>query len=125
LDTPSTWSAAEAACVGIDNGNLVSIHDFEEQSIVMALKEAKTVQTFVWIGLKCPGTCSSYLDGFVWTDETPLNYNKFTSDDNGFNGMCITVTKSFYPYDDGDDQMRWLSDDCSNLYISICKVSIQ
>ena len=116
---------AHAACEGIDRGNLVSIHDFDENNIVMALIEAKTAQTYVWIGLQCTGSCSSFSDS-SWTDGTPLDYTKaFRKNDNA---MCAMVTKdhtSIDDYWDNKDQVHWYFKPCDEPIISICKVKIQ
>ncbi len=91
-----------------------------------ALREEKVVESYVWIGLSCPGTCSSYHD-FVWSDGTQVDYNKFGLQNGGFNGMC-TVALKYRPqsqyYDDKGDVVNWVSYGCNNACISICKVKI-
>src|SRR5271166_4926635 len=76
LDKPLTWNQAQAACVTIDHGNLVSIHNYDENNVVMGLKETKSVMPIhVWIGLQCNGSCNSFSDS-AWTDGTPVDYTK-------------------------------------------------
>lgn len=120
------WDGALAACEGIDNGNLASIHNFQETVIVNELKEAKAIQTDVWMGLHCSGTCSGWYD-FVWIDGTPVDYNKFDLLAGDFNiHKCGRVFK-YHPSGGSDtlDTTWWDNQDCNNQYISICKVAIK
>lgn len=54
MDQYLTWDNAKFMCnyVGV-NADLTSIHNYEEFDIVRRLAEAKSINAYPWIGLKC------------------------------------------------------------------------
>lgn len=125
VDNLLAWNSALAACEVVDKGSLLSIHDFKETSIVNELKDAKSVETYVWIGLHCSATCSSSYD-FVWSDGTPLNYDKFSTHPCDFTQACVVVYKTHLrTIDDTGDITLWQNEPCNQTSISICKAPIK
>jgi len=115
LDRPLSWSQAQAACALIDNSNMVSIHDFDENSIVMSLRNARITNMEAWIGLQCTGNCDS--STYTWTDGTPVNYTKTITLSSS--AMCANI------YSSSNNWVYWNGGACDTLLLSVCKAKIQ
>lgn len=127
VDNPRTWSDSLGVCETVDRGSLVSIHDFEEQVIVLTMTQLKIEETYLWIGLHCPDTCKSPYDS-IWSDGTSLDYDKLHFLNNYSNKCVIATTCHHVSPDSPDDNMVqycWDNHSCDSQHISLCKVKIQ
>ncbi|WP_155798394.1 CotH kinase family protein [Sorangium cellulosum] len=108
---PATWEDAERDCTAQD-GHLVSIHDMETQDLVFSAA-SDLQQGDWWIGL----TDAESEGDFVWTDGTPLDYERWNGgepNDAGGGEHCVELA-------DGASG-RWNDMPCDTELPYVCRL---
>ncbi|XP_061828779.1 galactose-specific lectin nattectin-like [Nerophis lumbriciformis] len=81
-----TFADAESVC-NVLGGNLVSIHNYVENLVVVGLAKEGDVE-FTWIGLHD----AIEKGDFIWTDGTDFDFDNFANDEPDFDGACVELS---------------------------------
>lgn len=123
----TTWKDGRGACQAIDDGDIVSIHNFNEFDVVTRLSSAKENSgTWPWIGLMCPKeNTNCQLQEMVWSDATTVDYDRWSSsrlktDNIAANMRGILRLQSSIDF--GNNAYFDVQTGDSNKYHTICKL---
>lgn len=111
IETKTTWVKAREYCLG-HGGDLVSIHNYDEEKLIRSILLRQQLATLFWIGFNDIQVENS----FHWSDGTYSDYQRWSSGEpnNVNNEDCAAL------YFDGF-QSAWNDYPCSYTFFSICK----
>ncbi|XP_043546328.1 macrophage mannose receptor 1 [Chiloscyllium plagiosum] len=112
MQAQKSWFEARNYCRDI-GGDLISIHDYNEERFIWRKLVSLMAYSPVWIGLYKPKPNG----GFIWSDDSPVSFQNWNpGEPNQFRGIenCVEAGTGY--------EMQWNDIHCEALHDWICKI---